>query len=107
MSDDLNLGSNSQYWQLNRQLRFPPFLTLYAGAFAVWAWCAFTFYPVGGLDASATQLLRVAILLWAAFTACFFIVTRQPQVHLKIAGCVGFVFSVFSLAVTIAKWCGY
>jgi hypothetical protein len=104
MGNKLNSGSSTLYTQINRQLRFPPFLTLYAGGFAVWAWCAFVFYP--GAAESANQLLRAAVPFWAAFTACFFIVTRQRFVTLKITGWAGLVFSMFALAVTIAESSG-
>lgn len=105
MADELNLSSSALHWQANRPLKFPPFLTLYAGGFAVWAWCAFVFYP--GAAESANQLLRAAVPFWAAFTACFFIVTRQRYVTLKITGWAGLVFSTFALAVTIAELSGH
>ncbi len=83
------------------QLSLPPFLTLYTGGFAAWAWCAFVFHPAPA--ESANQLLRAAVPFWAAFTACFFIVTRQRYVTLNITGWTGLVFSIFALAVTIAE----
>ena len=105
MTNELNLGNSARHWQANRQLKFPPFLTLYAGGFAVWAWCVFVFHPVAA--ESANQLLRAAVPFWAAFTACFFIVTRQRYLTLKITGWVGLVFSMFALAVTIAELSRY
>jgi hypothetical protein len=105
MANELDMQHDAPCWQLNRQLRFPPFLTLYAGGFALWAWCAFVFGP--SASESANQLLRAAVPFWAAFTACFVIVTRQPRVALKIAGWTGLTFSIFSLAVTIAELSGH
>jgi len=108
MTNEPHPGNNPLLGQWNRQLKFPPFLTLYAGGFAVWAWCAFVFHPTGGLGPSVcNQLLRAAVPFWAAFTACFFIVTRQPRMTLKTIGWIGLTFSMFSLAVTVAELSGH
>ena len=100
MANEISLGNSAFEHQWNRQLRFPPYLTLYAGGFAVWAWCAFVFHS------ASNQQLRAAVPFWAAFTACFFIVTRQPRAALKTVGWIGLTFSMFSLAVTIAELSG-
>ncbi|HTS16906.1 MAG TPA: hypothetical protein VMP11_04980 [Verrucomicrobiae bacterium] len=105
MANELHLESNPLLGQLNRQLKFPPFLTLYAGGFALWAWCAFVFHPL--TTESANQLLRAAVPFWAVFTACFFIVTRQSRPPLKVTGWVGLAFSMLALAVTVAELSGH
>jgi len=105
MANELHLENNPLLGQLNRQLKFPPFLTLYAGGFALWAWCAFVFHPL--TTESANQLLRAAVPFWAVFTACFFIVTRQSRPPLKVTGWVGLAFSMLALAVTVAELSGH
>ena len=84
---------------MQRQLKFPPLLTLLTGIFAVIAWNSFVYSPIN----ITAQLFRTAISFWAVFTACFFIVSRQPRVALKTVGWTGLVFSVFSLVVTVAE----
>jgi hypothetical protein len=91
--------SNSLRRQMHRPLKFPPFLTLLTGAFAVCAWNSYVYSFIG----PTAQLFRAAIPFWAAFTACFFIVSRQPRFALKTVGWTGLVFSVFSLVVTVAE----
>jgi hypothetical protein len=91
-------------WQLTqRQLKFPPLLTLCAGVFGVLAWNSFVFHPTDTL----AQMFRDAIPFWAAYTACFFIVSRQPRLALKAVGWTGLVFSVFALVVTVAMLARY
>lgn len=102
--DNVSDKENNTLWrQMQRQLKFPPFLTLYAGAFAVLAWNAFVYSP----SDTTAQLFRAAVPFWAAFTACFFIVSRQPRLVLKTVGWAGLVFSVVSLTVTIAELSGH
>jgi hypothetical protein len=92
------------FWrQMQRQLKFPPWLTLLTGIFAVCAWNSFVF----SFLSPTAQLFRAAIPFWAAFTACFFIVSRQPRFALKAVGWTGLVFSVFSLVVTVAELSGH
>ena len=95
--------SNALRRQMQRQLKFPPLLTLLTGIFAVLAWNSFVYRPIG----PAAQLFRAAIPFWAAYTACFFIVSRQPRVALRTVGWTGLVFSVFALVMTIAELTGH
>jgi hypothetical protein len=99
MTDVSETQSNTLRWLLQRQLRFPPLLTLLTGAFAVLAWNGYVYSFMG----PTAQLFRAAVPFWAAFTACFFIASRQPRVVLKTVGWIGLVFSVFSLVVTVAE----
>ena len=95
---------NNVLWrQMQRQLKFPPLLTLLTGIFAVCAWNSFVYSFIS----PTAQLFRAAIPFWAAFTACFFIVSRQPRFALKTVGWTGLVFSVFSLVVTVAELSGH
>jgi hypothetical protein len=100
---NVSATSNNPLWQqMQRQLKFPPFLTLYAGVFGLLAWNSFV-YCSGDTTA---QLFRAAVPFWAAFTVCFFIVSRQSRVLLKSVGWTGLVFSVVALAVTVAEVSG-
>jgi hypothetical protein len=99
MADVSDTQSNSLRWLLQRQLKFPPLLTLLTGIFAVLAWNAFVYRS----SDTAAQLFRAAIPFWAAYTACFFIVSRQPRFALKAVGWTGLVFSVFALVITVAE----
>ena len=103
MADVSGTQGNALQWQMQRQLKFPPLLTLLAGVFAVCAWNSFVF----SFLSPTAQLFRAAIPFWAAFTACFFIVSRQPRFALKTVGWTGLVFSVFSLVVTVAELSGH
>ena len=99
MADVSDTQSNTLWRQMQRQLKFPPWLTLLTGIFAVLAWNNLVY----SFTSPAAQLFRAAIPLWAAYTACFFIVSRQPRFALKTVGWTGLVFSVFALVMTIAE----
>ena len=99
MANVSDTESNLLWRQMQRQLKFPPFLTLLTGAFAMLAWNSYVYSFIG----PTAQLFRAAIPFWAAFTACFFIVSRQPRFALKTVGWTGLVFSVFSMVVTVAE----
>ena len=92
-----NTESNTLWQQMRRQLKFPPFLTLYVGAIGILAWNGF----VGGSTEPTVQLVRAAVPLWALFTICFFIVVHQSRPVLKTVGCAGLALSVIALAVTV------
>jgi hypothetical protein len=91
----------SAFWR--QQLKFPPLLTLYAGALGVLVWNGF----VGGSTEPTVQLVRAAVPLWALFTICFFIVVHQPRFALKTVGCAGLALSVIALAVTVTELSGH
>jgi cell division protein FtsW (lipid II flippase) len=99
MANVSNIQSKALQWHMQRQLKFPPLLTLLTGIFAVLAWNSYVYPPVG----PTVQMFRAAIPFWAAFTTCFFIVSRQPRRTLKTVGWTGLVFSVFALMLTIAE----
>jgi hypothetical protein len=99
MADVSDTQSNTLHWLLQRQLKFPPLLTLLTGAFAVLAWNSYVYSFIGPVP----QLFRAAIPFWAAYTTCFFIVSRQPRFALKAVGWTGLVFSVFALVITVAE----
>jgi len=102
MDNVSDAGSNAFWRQMRRQLKFPPFLMLYAGAAGVLLWISF----VGGSTEPTTQLVRAAVPLWGFFTVCFFIVSRQSRVVLSTVGCTGLLFSVIALAVTVTEFSG-
>jgi hypothetical protein len=99
MADVSDTQSNTLRWLLQRELKFPPLLTLLTGAFAVLAWNGYVYSFMG----PTAQLFRAAIPFWAAYTACFFIVSRQPRFTLKAVGWTGLTFSVFALVITVAE----
>ena len=103
MADVSDTQSNTLRWLLQRELKFPPWLTLLTGIFAVCAWESFVYSFIS----PAAQLFRAAIPFWAAYTACFFIVSRQPRLALKAVGWTGLVFSVFALVMTVAMLTGH
>ena len=103
MADMSEIQSNVLWRQMQRQLKFPPWLTLLTGIFAVCAWESFVY----SFTSPAAQLFRAAIPFWAAYTACFFIVSRQPRLALKAVGWTGLVFSVFALVMTVAMLTGH
>jgi hypothetical protein len=94
--------SNALWRHMRRQLKFPPFLTLYAGTLGILAWNSF----VGGSAEPTLQLVRATVPLWAGFTVCFFIVSRQSRVVLSTVGCIGLLFSVIALALTVTELSG-
>jgi hypothetical protein len=103
MANVSDTGSSTLWQQMRRQRKFPPFLTLYAGAFGVLAWNSF----VGGSTEPTAQLVRAAVPLWGFFTVCFFIGSRQSRVVLSTVGCTGLLFSVIALAVTVTELSGH
>jgi hypothetical protein len=100
MDNASDTGSKALWQQMRQQRKFPPFLTLYAGAIGVLAWNSF----VGGSTDPTLQLVRAAVPLWAGFTICFFITSRQSRVVLSTVGCIGLLFSVIALAVTVTEF---
>jgi hypothetical protein len=102
MDNVSNTETNSLWQQIRQQRKFPPFLTLYAGAIGVLVWNSF----VGGSAEPTLQLVRAAVPLWAGFTICFFIASRQSRVVLGTVGCTGLLFSVIALAVTVTQFSG-
>lgn len=111
MESVMAVESNAFRRYTQRQLMFPPFLTMVVGGLAVWAWCSFVFGPIGSrnsvvLEEATVAVIRAAVPFWAVFTMCFFIVSRQPRWTLKSVGWTGLAFSVFSLAVTVAVLTG-
>ncbi len=102
MDNVSNTETNTLWRQMRQQRNFPPFLTLYAGAFGVLAWNSF----VGGSAEPTTQLVRTAVPLWGFFTVCFFIGSRQSRAVLSTVGCIGLLFSVIALAVTVTEFSG-
>jgi hypothetical protein len=99
MANVSNIQSNALQWHTQRQLTFPPLLTLLTGIFAVLAWNTYVYPPIG----PTAQVFRAAMPFWATFTACFFIVSRQSRIALKTVGWTGLAFSVFALVLTIAE----
>jgi hypothetical protein len=93
---------NALWRQMRLQRKFPPFLTLYAGAVGILAWNSF----VGGSVEPTAQLVRAAVPLWGFFTVCFFLVSRQSRVVLSTVACTGLLFSVIALAVTVTELSG-
>jgi len=91
--------SNTLWQLMQRQLKFPPLLTLLTGAFAVLAWNSYVYSFIN----PTAQLFRAAIPFWAVFTVCFFIVSRQPGLALRTVGWTGLAFSVFALVITAAE----
>jgi hypothetical protein len=102
MANISDAKSSALWRQMQQELRFPPLLTLFTGIFAVLAWNAFVYRS----SDTTAQLFRAAVPFWAAFTACFFIVSRQPRVGLKTVGWTGLIFSVFALVMTVAEVSG-
>jgi hypothetical protein len=103
MADVSETQGNFLQWLMQRQLRFPPWLTLLVGIYAVCAWSSLVY----SFSNPIAQLFRAAIPFWAAYTVCFFIVSRQSRVALRAIGWTGLTFSVFALVMTVAMLTGH
>lgn len=67
MANVSDAGRNAFWRQMRRQLKFPPLLTLYAGAIGVLAWNGF----VGGSAEPTVQLVRATVPLWGSLPFAF------------------------------------
>lgn len=85
------------------KFRFPPLLTLLAGVLTTLAWASIAFRGIATRDPvllrqAGLESLRYLVPFWLVSAACYFYVSRQPGIVLRVFGWLGLVCTCIMFA---------